>query len=225
MIPLRDTIPSRHWPVMTWLLILANIAVFYHQSTLSPEGYNGLIREYGLNPRETVQALLQGQIVVLPLFGYMFLHGGLFHICSNLWALWLFGDNVEDKMGAVRFLLFFLISGVVSGLVQIYANPGSPVPTIGASGAIAGVMGAYLIMYPRSKITTLIPIFIIPWFVDVPAMIYLAFWFISQIYSALGSDRSGLASGVAWWAHVGGFVTGMFFHRFFYKPGRSQRYT
>jgi membrane associated rhomboid family serine protease len=221
MIPLRDTIPSRRWPFMTWLLILVNIAVFYQQTTLAPEGYNALIREYGLIPRAIVQDWLEGKLIIAPLLGYMFLHGGLFHIASNLWALWLFGDNVEDKMGAVRFLIFFVISGVVSGLVQVYSNPGSMVPTIGASGAIAGVMGAYLIMYPGSKITTLIPIFIIPWFVDIPAMIYLIFWFISQIYSALGSGRDGLVSGVAWWAHIGGFLTGVFFHRLFFQPHRD----
>jgi membrane associated rhomboid family serine protease len=217
MIPLRDTIPSRRLPVMTWLLILTNIAIFYHQATLPPEGYNALLREYGLIPRAIIRAFLQGHIMIAPLLGYMFLHGGLFHIISNLWALWLFGDNVEDKMGAFRFLIFFLISGIISGLVQVYSNPGSAAPTIGASGAIAGVMGAYLIMYPGSKITTLIPIFIIPWFVDIPAMIYLIFWFISQIYSALGS---GMGSGVAWWAHIGGFLTGVFFHRLFFKPYR-----
>jgi membrane associated rhomboid family serine protease len=216
MIPLRDTIPSRHWPVMNWLLIMANIAVFYHQAGLPPAVEARLISEFSLNPAHLVNAARDGQLLIIPLFSYMFLHGGLFHLISNLWALWLFGDNVEDKMGPFRFLLFYLIAGMISGLVQVYFNPGSAVPTIGASGAIAGVMGAYFFMYPQARIMTLVPIFIIPWFVEIPAMLYLAFWFLLQVYSAFGSQ--GAATGVAWWAHVGGFLTGLFFHRLFMKP-------
>jgi membrane associated rhomboid family serine protease len=219
MIPLRDTIPSRHWPIMNWLLIIANIAVFYHQFGLTSTGEAGLISEFGLNPARVVRTILHGQLSVLPFFSYMFLHGDLFHLLSNLWALWLFGDNVEDKMGPFRFLWFYLFAGLVSGLVQVYFNPGANVPTIGASGAIAGVMGAYFFMYPRARIMTLIPIVFIPWFVEIPAMLYLAVWFLSQVYSAFGT--MGMATGVAWWAHVGGFLTGLFLHSFFKNPTRS----
>jgi membrane associated rhomboid family serine protease len=222
MIPLRDTTPSQHWPVMNWLLIIANILIFYYQSKLTPAGHTRLIQEFGLNPAVWVNFALRGRLLIIPLFSYMFLHGGLFHIISNLWALWLFGDNVEDRMGHFRYLGFYLFSGLVSGLVQIYFNPVANVPTIGASGAIAGVMGAYFFMYPKAKIVTLIPIFIIPWFVEIPAMLYLAFWFFSQVYAALGN--MGAATGVAWWAHVGGFLTGLLLHRFFIKTKRPSYY-
>jgi membrane associated rhomboid family serine protease len=222
MIPLRDTIPSRRWPIMNWLLIMANLAVFYHQLRLSPEGYAGFIREFSLNPARLVGAALHGQFLVAPLFSYMFLHGGLFHLLSNLWALWLFGDNVEDKMGSVRYLCFYLMTGVVSGLTQVYFNPVSDAAVLGASGAIAGVMGAYIFMYPTAKIVTLVPILIIPWFVEIPAMLYLGIWFFTQVYAALGS--TGASSGVAWWAHVGGFLAGLLLHRFFIIEKRRKYY-
>jgi membrane associated rhomboid family serine protease len=221
MIPLRDTIPSRRWPVMNWLLIGANIVVFYYQSGLTSVGHAHLIQAFGLNSARWVESVLQGRLLIMPLFSYMFLHGDLFHIISNLWALWLFGDNVEDKMGPFRFLGFYLFTGLISGLVQIYFNPAANVPTIGASGAIAGVMGAYFFMYPRARIVTIIPIFIIPWFVEIPAMLYLAFWFLSQVYAALGSMDA--ATGVAWWAHVGGFLAGLILHRFFITSRRSEK--
>lgn len=220
MIPLRDTIPSRRIPLMTILIIIVNIYVFYQQSGLTAEGYHQWVTQYGLFPLHFIRQLQQSWLNPAPLFSYMFLHGGLFHLISNMWALWLFGDNVEDRMGSMRFLVFYLLAGVASGLVQIYFNPTSPIPTIGASGAIAGVMGAYFLMYPTSKIVTLIPIIIIPWFVEIPAMIYLAFWFLSQVWSALGSQGIEAASGVAWWAHVGGFLAGMVSFGFFIREHR-----
>jgi membrane associated rhomboid family serine protease len=218
MIPLRDTIPSRHWPVMNLLLIITNLAVFYHQFGLPPEDHARLIAQFGLNPVDLVNTVIQGRPQLIPLFSYMFLHGDWLHLIGNMWALWLFGDNVEDKMGHWRFVAFYLFAGLVSGLVQVYFNPAAAVPTIGASGAIAGVMGAYFFMYPKARIVTLVPIFIIPWFVKIPAVLYLAFWFLSQLYSAVGSQ--GAVTGVAWWAHVGGFLTGLFLHRFFMKTQR-----
>lgn len=223
MIPLRDTIPSRRFPIMTLILIGVNGYIFYLQSGLTPEAYNRWIGQFALFPLEFTKLLLQSQLAPAALLTYMFLHGGLFHLISNLWALWLFGDNVEDRMGAFGFLCFYIFAGLVSGLVHIYFNPYSPVPTIGASGAIAGVMGAYFIMFPSSKIVTFVPIFIIPWFVEIPALIYLAFWFFSQIYSALGSAAQAGASGVAWWAHVGGFLVGLVSCWFFSKNHRNSR--
>jgi membrane associated rhomboid family serine protease len=218
MIPLRDTIPSRHWPVMNLLLIITNLAVFYHQFGLPPEDHARLIAQFGLNPVDLVNTVIQGRPQLIPLFSSMFLHGDWLHLIGNMWVLWLFGDNVEDKMGHWRFVAFYLFAGLVSGLVQVYFNPAAAVPTIGASGAIAGVMGAYFFMYPKARIVTLVPIFIIPWFVKIPAVLYLAFWFLSQVYSAVGSQ--GAVTGVAWWAHVGGFLTGLFLHRFFMKTQR-----
>lgn len=222
MIPLKDTIPSRRFPLMTLLLIGANIYIFYLQTQMNSQGYQHFVSHFGLFPLEFSQQLQRVSFNFTPLLSYMFLHGGLFHLISNMWALWLFGDNVEDRMGWTRFLLFYLFAGIVSGLVHIYFNPMSPVPTIGASGAIAGVMGAYFIMYPSAKIVTLIPIIILPWFVEIPAMIYLAFWFFSQIYSALGTHGDAAATGVAWWAHVGGFLAGMLTYGLFTDEHRRR---
>ncbi|HEY8462587.1 MAG TPA: rhomboid family intramembrane serine protease [Bacillota bacterium] len=221
MIPLRDTIPSRRLPVMTILLIGINIYIFYLQSGLTPEEYHRFINNFALFPLEFANPGLENRLIPTALVTYMFLHESLFHLISNLWALWLFGDNVEDRMGAWRFLGFYLLAGLVSGLFHIYFNPGSAAPTIGASGAIAGVMGAYIMMYPTAKIVTLVPIFFIPWFINIPAVIYLAFWFLSQVYAALGSRGESFASGVAWWAHVGGFLTGLLSNRLFTKTYRN----
>lgn len=217
MFPLRDSTPSRRWPLMTVLLIGINIYVFYRQIGLAPEVYNRFVSEFALFPLDFTKALLQNRLEIGMLFSYMFLHGSLFHLISNMWALWLFGDNVEDRMGPLRFLCFYLVAGLISGLAHIYFNPASPVPTVGASGAIAGVMGAYLLMYPTAKIVTFIPVFFIPWFINVPALIYLVFWFVLQIHSALSGQESAVAAGVAWWAHVGGFVFGMISFPFFIK--------
>ena len=217
MFPLRDSNPSRRWPLMTVLLIGINIYVFYRQTGLAPEGYNRFVSDFALFPLDFTKALLQNRLEVGMLLSYMFLHGSLYHLISNMWALWLFGDNVEDRMGPLRFLGFYLVSGLISGLAHIYFNPASPVPTVGASGAIAGVMGAYLLMYPTAKIVTFIPIFFIPWFINVPALIYLVFWFVIQINSALAGQESAATAGVAWWAHIGGFVFGMIGFPFFIK--------
>jgi hypothetical protein len=137
----------------------------------------------------------------------MFLHGGFWHILGNMWFLYIFGDNVEDRLGPFRYFVFYLLCGLVSGLSQLIFNFHSNVPTIGASGAIAGVMGAYLILHPHSKILTLIPIIFIPWFIEIPAFFFLGFWFFLQFINAAGSH--GHVSGIAWWAHIGGFVFGM----------------
>jgi hypothetical protein len=136
----------------------------------------------------------------------MFLHGGLWHFLGNMWFLYIFGDNVEEHLGSLRFAVFYLLSGIASVLLHFMLNPLSTIPTIGASGAIAGVMGAYFILYPSSKILTLIPIIIIPWFVEIPAFLFLGFWFVMQFFNAAGSSGG---AGIAWWAHVGGFVAGV----------------
>jgi membrane associated rhomboid family serine protease len=154
----------------------------------------------------------------------MFLHGGLFHIVSNLWTLWIFGDNVEDRMGRFRFLVFYLVCGVAAGLIHWWSGPTSTVPTVGASGAIAGVLGAYLRWYPAAKVLTLVPVFFYPLFVDLPAVLYLGIWFVSQLFSGVASI--GLpenVGGVAFWAHVGGFVTGVLLCGLFARRDRFQR--
>jgi hypothetical protein len=139
----------------------------------------------------------------------MFLHGGFWHLLGNMWFLYIFGDNVEDRLGHPRYLLFYLLCGVASGVIHFLSAPGSPMPTVGASGAIAGVMGAYLILYPRARVLTLIPIIIFPWFVEIPAFVFLGIWILIQFLSA--ALTAGQVSGVAWWAHVGGFVVGIVF--------------
>ena len=149
---------------------------------------------------------------------FMFLHGGFWHLLGNMWFLYIFGDNVEEFLGPFAYLLFYLLCGITSGLCHILLNTDSTVPVIGASGAIAGIMGAYFLLYPNAKILTLIPIIIIPWFIEIPAFLYLGFWFIIQLINAAGSH--GNISNIAWWAHIGGFFSGMILLRYFKKiPG------
>jgi hypothetical protein len=156
---------------------------------------------------------------VFALFSFMFLHGGFLHILGNMWFLHIFGDNVEDRMGPIRFLLFYLLCGWASGFAHLWANWTSTVPTIGASGAIAGVMGAYLILFPGARIITLIPIFFIPYFIEIPAVVFLGIWFLFQFFYASLSGPEG-GGGIAWWAHIGGFVFGMIAVKLFsHLPG------
>jgi membrane associated rhomboid family serine protease len=197
---------------MTIGLIIANVLVFIHLNSLDARGLEALYAHYALIPALiNIRHLnLFALTTCLPLLSSMFLHGGWLHLIGNMWALWLFGDNVEDRMGRFNFLLFYLICGVIAGITHVYVNPTSTIPTVGASGAIAGVMGAYFILYPRAKVLTLIPIFIFPWLVDIPAFIYLGFWLLLQV--AGGTTGAGQ---IAFWAHIGGFLIGMVLYRFF----------
>ncbi|HOJ78933.1 MAG TPA: rhomboid family intramembrane serine protease [Bacillota bacterium] len=220
MIPLKDTIPSRKLPLMTWTLIILNIGAFIYQQIIGEELNNFLISTYGLIPVKVIGNIFEGNWrLLLPFVSYTFLHGGWIHLISNVWALWLFGDNVEDRMGKISFVLFYLSMGIIAGLTHLISEPVSPIAVIGASGAIAGVMGAYFVMYPQSKVITLIPVFFIPLFVPIPATIYLGFWFVSQISAAI-TQHVRMTANIAWWAHVGGFVAGMFLYRFFIKLKR-----
>ena len=210
MIPLRDTIPARTRPVVTQALIVTNVLVYLIQLAQGPN-LERFIYYYGLVPaRYTVPQIAEyftaGQ-QAFALVSFMFLHGGFLHLLGNMWSLYIFGDNVENHFGPLRYAAFYLLSGLASGLAHLALNPGSPVPTIGASGAIAGVMGAYFLLFPHARVLTLIPILFIPWFVEIPAAFFLGIWFILQFLSAAGSD--GTAGGVAWWAHIGGFLFGM----------------
>lgn len=222
MIPLRDTIPSRHWPVMTWLIIISNLFIFLYQQSLDPSAYYLLNSEFGLIPLRFFKNGISGFQEFIPFLSHLFLHAGWMHLIGNMWALWLFGDNVEDLMGPLRFLLFYICTGIAAGLVHIFAEPGLSIPTIGASGAIAGVMGAYFILFPLSRIVTIIPLFFIPLFVEIPALIYLAFWLLSQVYSVLASRQLGTVSNIAWSAHIGGFIAGIILHRFFFRVKRRR---
>lgn len=222
MIPIRDTIQSKNYPVVNNTIIALNVFFFLVQLSQG-SGFGSFIYTYGLVPaRYTVPeiggAFSLGKQVV-PLFSFMFLHGGFWHLLGNMWSLYIFGDNIEDRLGHVRYLIFYILCGLASGLFHLTLNFYSQVPTIGASGAIAGVMGAYLISYPNSRILTLIPIIIIPYFIEIPAFFFLGFWFLIQFINAAGSTAGG--GGIAWWAHIGGFIAGIIFLRLLLKLPES----
>ncbi|MBI4375527.1 MAG: rhomboid family intramembrane serine protease [Elusimicrobia bacterium] len=208
MFPLRDNVPSRSFPIVNLGLIAANAAVFFFELSLSPSGLEALVREYGLVPIRYAHGLSQADSW-LPFLSSQFLHGGWAHVLSNLWILYIFGDNVEDRLGHLRFLLFYLLSGISAAMAQLLASWGSSVPMIGASGAIAGVMGAYFILFPRARVLTLVPIFIFLQTVEVPAFLFLLLWLWSQFYAGSLALSGSQAGGVAWWAHIGGFIGGI----------------
>ena len=211
MIPLRDTIPSKTFPVVNISLIVLNILVFFYEVSLGSY-LPHFISQYGIIPVRFfhhrffhADSLLE---VLLPLLTFMFLHGGWLHIIGNMLYLWIFGDNVEDRMGHFRYLIFYLLCGLASGLVQLLINPSSQLPIVGASGAIAGVMGAYFLLYPFAKVVTL---FFFLFFIDIikiPAFFFLGFWFVIQFFSGTFSLAGG-STGIAWWAHIGGFLCGL----------------
>lgn len=209
MIPIRDNTVSRCIPVATYAVMGVTTLTFFWQLAMGLNN-EAVFYIYGFVPGKYTLADLSrhftGENKLLSPLSYMFLHGGFWHFLGNMWFLYIFGDNIEAHLGSVRFLGFYLISGLCSALFHFILNFYSPVPTIGASGAIAGVMGAYFLLYPRSKILTLVPILIFPIFIQIPAFIFLGFWFLIQFFNAAGQ---GAGTGVAWWAHVGGFIAGV----------------
>ena len=213
MIPIKDNIRSWSFPLVNWLLIAANAVVFFYEIRLSPAGLEQFFSHFALIP---AQLQLTNPLTYPPLFTHMFLHGGWLHILSNMWILYIFGDNVEDRLGSRRYLLFYLLGGLAAGLLQAQINPNSPVPLVGASGAIAAVLGAYFLYYPAAKVITFVPIFFFGWFIEVSAYIYLGFWFLTQLYPGLTSINAASganAGGIAWWAHIGGFLFGLLLAR------------
>jgi membrane associated rhomboid family serine protease len=214
VIPLRDTVPASRPPVLTILLIILNGIVFFLELRAGAEA-PALLRTHGLIPVREVAYLTQAAHRVdrwiPPLFTSMFLHGGWLHIIGNMWYLWIFGDNVEDRLGRGRFLFLYLACGLVAAFAQIASDPESTVPVIGASGAIAGVLGAYLMLFPRSRVITLVPLLIVPYIVRIPAVIFLGAWFalqLSRVSLSLTMVGSRDIGGIAWWAHLGGFGAG-----------------
>ena len=212
MFPLYDTVRSRKFPLINLTLILANVLAFLYEIQMDPEALKGFIFTWGLIPSHF---LGDPSSAWTNIFTSMFLHGGWFHIINNMWVLFIFGDNVEGRMGSIRYLIFYLLGGTAAGLMQTYILPSSDVPMIGASGAVAGVLGAYLILFPRSRIASIVPIFFIFTLIEIPAFIFLMFWFVSQIYSGLFAIQGGGGSGIAWWAHIGGFIFGVIMVSFF----------
>src|SRR5436853_7247094 len=215
MLPIRDTIPRRNPPIATWLLILTNSVVFLFELMMPQPTLAHFFHGFGIVPARFTHpdgASWVGFPIndFWPFLTSMFLHGGWLHIIGNMWMLWIFGDNVEDRMGPVRFLIFYLTCGALAGVTQLLINADSTVPSVGASGAIAGVLGAYVLLYPTARLVVMFPILFFPFFFEVPAVFYLGFWFFSQLFSGtLALTGPQHVGGIAWWAHVGGFVSGM----------------
>ena len=216
MIPLRDVIPSRTFPFFTITFIVLNAVAFLFEVSLSEPALEEFMLAYGVVP---------ARFSWLTLATSMFLHGGWLHFLGNMLYLWIFGDNVEDRLGHWRFVLFYLFCGAAAALAHVFMNPNSGIPTIGASGAIAGVMGAYLVLYPHSRVLALVPLFIIWEIIEVPAIIFLGIWFLMQFFSGVGSiaaEAGARTGGIAFWAHVAGFLAGMAAVLVLRKPSRSQ---
>jgi membrane associated rhomboid family serine protease len=221
MIPLRDTIPSVRFPAVTVGIIVVNAFVFlfelghtrgldavFYRWGIVPCAFTGTCHARILTPGGFRSVSLQPNYFTL--LSSMFLHGGWMHIIGNMWSLWIFGDNVEDRMGRAGFLCFYLLSGLTAGVLHIAFNASSRVPTVGASGAIAGVMGAYLMLFPSARVLTLVPIFVFLQMIELPAVFFLGFWFLTNLLSGIGSLAAHTgAGGVAWWAHIGGFLVGI----------------
>ena len=213
MIPLRDDAPRWSYPGVTLVLILINCAVFLYESALLAQSSSVaelFISTYGAIPARVLAAvngeypLIEG---IAPIFTSIFLHGGWLHLIGNMWFLWVFGDNVEDELGHGRYLFFYLACGVIASLAHVVSDPNSSVPTVGASGAVAGVMGAYIVRFPTARIVTLIPMFFF-FTVEIPASVMLGYWLMIQLVSGAMTLGEASVGGVAWWAHIGGFAAG-----------------
>jgi membrane associated rhomboid family serine protease len=215
MIPLRDSAPRYSAPFVTLGLIAVNLLVFFYELTLDPFSFEHFVRIHGIVPLQFagfVAGRVPAGAALPPLIEHMFLHGGWLHVLGNMWFLWIFGDNVEDQLGHSRFLGFYLACGVIAAFLQIFLSLPSRVPSVGASGAIAGVMGAYLVLFPGARVLTLFPFFLILTF-WIPAWVMLFYWIGMQLFSGLASLGAQASlegqGGVAWWAHVGGFISGV----------------
>jgi rhomboid family protein len=224
IIPLKDTIPSSRTPIVNYTLIGVNVAVFLYQLSLGPAG-NDFVNAYGVIPFRYLQGFPRGPLEMLTPLTAMFLHGGWLHLLGNMLYLYIFGDNVEDMLGGGRYLLFFLLCGAASFGAQILLQHNSMVPNVGASGAIAGVLGAYMLLFPRARVVTLIPLFLFFPVVEIPAFFFLGIWFLIQFFSGAATlGRSdALTGGVAWWAHIGGFLVGMLLLRVFLPRDAAKR--
>ncbi len=215
MIPFRDANPSHRFPILTITIIAANVLAFFYQLSLSPPQLEAFIWHYGFVP-----AYFTGEIdsphagLLQSALASMFLHGGWLHLIGNMWYLWIFGDNIEDRLGHFKFIVFYLTAGLAATAAHFLMNLSSTLPSIGASGAIAAVLGAYMVTFPHARILTLLPFFFIWQIVELPALLVLGFWFVIQFLSGLGDVTQRMvtaqeAGGVAWWAHIGGFVIGI----------------
>jgi membrane associated rhomboid family serine protease len=209
MIPLRDSARSRTFPIVNVSLIALNFLVFFKEISLSNQAMNQMTFIYGLIPARVEAQLSTGAALLAlatPFITAMVLHANWLHIIGNMLYLWIFGDNVEDKVGHIPYLFFYILVGVTGSIVYCLANPTSRVPLIGASGAIAGILGAYFVSYPKARVLTLLPLFFFITIVEIPAIWFLLFWFVMQLFNGFATSLA--ADSVAWWAHIGGFVAG-----------------
>jgi membrane associated rhomboid family serine protease len=214
MIPIRDVIPSRTTPWVNLVLIGINVVVFVYEVLLTEDAFREFVYDFGLIP---------ARFSWMAATTSMFVHENLLHVGSNLLSLWIFGDNVEDQLGHGRFLIFYLVTGYVAALTEVWASPASMVPLIGASGAIAGVMGAYFVMFPRSRVLVLIPIIIFFDVIEIPAVLFLGMWFLLQVLGGVGRlAQSSPLGGIAFWAHLGGFAAGLALVTIFRRPERRR---
>ena len=210
MIPIRDTIRAERWPVVNYALIAACAAVLWMELAAGPD-LDAFVNAHALIPTRFVKSLAHHGFhlaVFAPFISSMFLHASLVHFAGNMLFLWIFGDNVEDRLGHVGYALFYLAGGLAAGAAHVLANPGSVIPTVGASGAIAAVMGAYMVLFPSARIETLVIVVFIVRVIPVPALLWLALWFVFQLLAGSAGGQAGDQGGVAWFAHVGGFVFG-----------------
>lgn len=221
MFPLYDTERSHKFPVINLALIVANALAFLYEIRLDEATLQAFIFTWGLVPSQFLDDPSSGWINIL---SSMFLHGGWLHIINNMWVLFIFGDNVEARMGSFRYLTFYLLGGAAAALLQTYVLPGSTTPMIGASGAVAAVLGAYLILFPRSRVASLVPLLFVFTLIEIPAVLFLLFWFVLQLYSGLFAIQGGGGSGIAWWAHIGGFLFGVMMVSFFAIKRRRPEY-
>ena len=215
MIPLRDVIPSRTFPFFTITFIVLNSIAFLYEQSLTRPALEQFVHVYGVVP---------ARVEPVTVFTSMFLHAGWMHFLGNMLFLWIFGDNVEDRLGHARFVAFYFLCGVAAVVAHVYMNPASRIPTIGASGAIAGVLGGYFVLYPQSRVLALLPLIIIWEIVEVPAILFLGIWFLMQFYYVgVAAVRTGAqGGGVAFWAHIAGFLAGMIAVVVLKKPSRSR---
>jgi membrane associated rhomboid family serine protease len=224
MIPIRDDAPKAVTPYVTYTLIALNTLIFLFEVSLPSRELQRFLFQFGVVPA----LYTQGGGGLLPLLSSTFLHGGWLHLIANMWALFIFGDNIEDYLGSFRYLLLYIACGIIASIAHIFFNPGSQVPSVGASGAIAGVMGAYFLLFPAARVLTIVPIFF-AWFVWLPAWVVLGYWFLAQFVNgaataiAQTSNTMRTGGGIAFWAHVGGFVAGVVLIKLLHP--RAERYT
>jgi membrane associated rhomboid family serine protease len=227
MFPIANGVPLRYPPVITWALIAVNCTVFLFQLSLSPSELDALVDRFALIPARYFDAgsfdSAMSPTDYLPFVSNMFLHGGWLHLIINMWTLWLFGRVVEDQLGSLRYLAFYFACGLLASITHAALNPSSTVPALGASGAIAGVLGCYMRLFPFSRIIVLLPVLFLPLFFEVPAIVFAVLWFLMQVLQATAEWLAPFAgAGIAWWAHIGGFIAGVVFAGLLQPPRRRR---